>query len=474
MKIKKIKINGTTYKVEGKSAYEIACEHGFEGSEAEWLESLKGETGEKGADGKDAEITNLAQSTGDSESQAMSQKAVTDELNLIHTGSIIPIDVVWESGGLDKTGGETASTTWMRIAEKIKVRKNAELHVLSTNKNVGAFVCEYDANGVGFSRRSMASSIDGHFIPSDECAYVRVGVYSTSVPQEDLTSYVQMWYGVLSLDKLNDKIDNKMIRQIYPFDNILIKSINHRGFNSIAPENTLPAYRLSAQKGFPFVECDLSITVDGKWVLIHDDTIDRTSNGTGNITEMTLEQVKTYDFGSWKDDKYAGTQIPTLEEFIILCRDLGLYPYLEIKNTANYTQEQIDALVAIVKCYGMEKAVSYISFNEGNLEKIVNASKVARIGLLWAGNSITQGRITEFKCLDTGVNQLFIDMSASYVTEDDIALCKSNGLPLEIYCPNTESGILNANDYITGFTSDNLVASEVIKNANIGDADGLL
>lgn len=417
--------------------------------------------------------TDIVNELGDDPTKAISQKTVTDEINLIHTGSIVPINAVWENGQLSKTGDEVANDNWVRMTEFEKVRENAELYILSSSYTVSAWVCEYDASMVCLGRTRVAS-FDGHYILQDDCVYIRVALYSTTVSQDDMLGYIQMWYDVNSISKLNDKIESKMIRQIYPFDNILIKSINHRGFNRVAPENTLPAYRLSAQKGFPFVETDLNITSDGVWVLLHDDTIDRTSNGTGNITEMTFEQVRSYDFGSWKSEVYAGTQIPTLEEFLVLCRNLNLYPYLELKSATTYTQEQINALVAIVKQHGMEKAVSYISFNRGTLQLIANASNVARIGLLWTGGAITQDVITKFKWLDTGVNQLFVDMNESYVTNEAVELCKSNELPLEVYCPNVESNILNEDDYITGFTSDELIASEVIKNANIGNGDGVV
>ena len=88
-----------------------------------------------------------------------------------------------------------------------------------------------------------------------------------------------------------------------------IKKVAHRGFSTIAPENTLPAYLLAKSKGFDYVECDISFTSDGVPVLLHDETITRTSNGTGAISSMTLATAKTFDFGLWKNASYAGTRI---------------------------------------------------------------------------------------------------------------------------------------------------------------------
>ena len=97
-----------------------------------------------------------------------------------------------------------------------------------------------------------------------------------------------------------------------------VKAVAHRGYSSTAPENTLPAYKLAKQNGFNYVECDVSMTSDGVPMLLHDATINRTSNGSGTLSQMTYAEVREYDFGSWKSSAYAGTVIPTFEEFIAL------------------------------------------------------------------------------------------------------------------------------------------------------------
>lgn len=88
-----------------------------------------------------------------------------------------------------------------------------------------------------------------------------------------------------------------------------VKAVIHRGYSLTAPENTFPAYTLAIEKGVSYVECEMLFTSDNVPVLLHDTTIDRTSNGTGAISELTLSYVKGLDFGSWKDVKYANTNI---------------------------------------------------------------------------------------------------------------------------------------------------------------------
>lgn len=96
--------------------------------------------------------------------------------------------------------------------------------------------------------------------------------------------------------------------------------VAHRGNNRFAPENTLVSYQQALETGAPIVELDLHRSKDGVIVLLHDDTLDRTTNGTGNVNDMTLEQLKALDAGTWKDAKYAGERIPTLEELAELCK----------------------------------------------------------------------------------------------------------------------------------------------------------
>ena len=93
-------------------------------------------------------------------------------------------------------------------------------------------------------------------------------------------------------------------------------SCAHRGDNKNAPENTVPAISLAIEKGAQQIEIDVQRTSDGHLVIMHDATIDRTTNGSGKISEMTLDQVHALDAGSWFSKDYAGTTVPTLEEIL--------------------------------------------------------------------------------------------------------------------------------------------------------------
>jgi glycerophosphoryl diester phosphodiesterase len=263
-----------------------------------------------------------------------------------------------------------------------------------------------------------------------------------------------------------DLIDEQTYKDRYLFASDamrsnLIKSVNHRGYNQTCPENTLPAYRESARRGFHCVETDIQLTADHKWVCIHDSTIDRTSDHTGNVSDYTLAQLKTFDFGSWKSSKFAGTKIPTFEEFICTCKRLGLDCYVEIKSGSGYIGDACD----IVKIYGMEKQVTWISFNSTLLNEVKTEIPVARLGYIL--NEVTQAGVTTALSLKTSENEVFVDAATSNNTAEIIALLKTNEMPVEFWTMNNAETIAALDPYVSGVTSDAIVGANVIFEAEL-------
>ncbi len=235
-----------------------------------------------------------------------------------------------------------------------------------------------------------------------------------------------------------------------------LHSIAHRGFSAEAPENTLPAFLLAWQHGFKYVEADIQFTADGYPVCLHDQWIDRTSNGSGRIDWITLEQVREYDFGTWMSEKYAGTQIPTFEEFIILCRNLNLHAYIELK-AETVTCEKVPDLVKMVKAFNMEKQVSWISFSHPLLETVRECDENARIGYLV--KSLGYNEITTAILLAGTSDNVFID--SSVYSETECRLCRENSIPLEVWTLDSVEDILSLDPYISGVTSNCLIAEDV-------------
>lgn len=245
-------------------------------------------------------------------------------------------------------------------------------------------------------------------------------------------------------------------------NNDCVRSINHRGYNTEAPENTLSAFKLSKKKGFDYVECDVAFTKDGVPVLLHDTAIDRTSNGAGKISELTFDEVRALDFGGWKAAKYAGEKIPTFYEFIVLCKRIGLKAYVEIKNVPVPTSEQVALLVSIAKRYGMEKNISWLSFSEAVLENVLSVCPSARVGLVC--DTLTSENIAWAETVKTDTNEVFVDVGYSTLTEEVVSACVNAGIPLEVWTVNTVEEVLALDGYISGVTSDNISANAVLYN----------
>lgn len=262
---------------------------------------------------------------------------------------------------------------------------------------------------------------------------------------------------------LMDCIDTELLKLRHIPINQNISVINHRGYNVEYPENTLLAFRKSRERGFNAVETDVRFTSDGVAVCLHDGTINRTSNGTGAIADMTYETALTYDFGSWKNSAYAGQKIPTFEEFLKLCRNIGLSAYVELKVG---TQEQINALVrSAIKC-GMKRHITWISYHTPLLAYVKDADDTARLGLLI--NTITQSSITNYALtLKTGKNDVFMGTDYNNLTNEIVDLCIENNLPIEVFTLDTMSALDGLNTYVTGITTNCLQANVYLYEKHI-------
>lgn len=95
-----------------------------------------------------------------------------------------------------------------------------------------------------------------------------------------------------------------------------VDNVAHRGATGYAPENTIAGFDLAVDMKADYIEIDVQRSKDGELVLIHDTTVDRTTDGTGKVGELTFEQLRSLDAGSWKGEQFAGEQIPTFAEIL--------------------------------------------------------------------------------------------------------------------------------------------------------------
>jgi len=136
----------------------------------------------------------------------------------------------------------------------------------------------------------------------------------------------------------------------------------HRGSSAHAPENTLAAFKLAVQQQASAIELDVKLTADGQVVVIHDDTVDRTTNGTGWVNSMTLTELKQLDAGSKFDPEYQAEKIPTLLE-VFETVGSQIFIDVELKNYTSPTDDLADKVISLVKEYRLESSVMLSSFN---------------------------------------------------------------------------------------------------------------
>jgi glycerophosphoryl diester phosphodiesterase len=145
--------------------------------------------------------------------------------------------------------------------------------------------------------------------------------------------------------------------------------IAHRGWSARYPENTLAAINAALELGVEMVEIDVTVTADRQVVVIHDQTLERTTNGRGPVSEATFEQLRALDAGSWFGSVFVGERIPSLAEVLELCRGRTLLN-VEIKPEA--VSLDAPALVAdLVTAAGMVDRIVISSFNPEGLEQLL-------------------------------------------------------------------------------------------------------
>ena len=122
----------------------------------------------------------------------------------------------------------------------------------------------------------------------------------------------------------------------------------HRGGGALAPENTLAAIDVGRAHGYRAIECDAMLAGDAVPVLIHDDTLERTTSGRGPVPALTAAQLQRLDAGSWFDARFAGARVPLLAEAIAHCRGHGVWMNIEIKPAPGHERQTGAAVAALV------------------------------------------------------------------------------------------------------------------------------
>ena len=204
----------------------------------------------------------------------------------------------------------------------------------------------------------------------------------------------------------------------------------HLGATFVAPKNTIPAFELGKIAGYSTMITNVNVTQDGVLVALHDDTIDATSDGTGNVRDITYEDLLQYDFGSWFNVAYTNTKIPTFEEVIGYICSAGMKPAVSLHG--NLSDAELDAMCdiikkhtragCVIKSFGLP-ALTYVANKLGNFAEYIYES-----------NSTDTATIDTLIAL--GVNNIWIEAEAPEVNTSVITYAHNHGVGYSVYFGN--------------------------------------
>lgn len=271
-------------------------------------------------------------------------------------------------------------------------------------------------------------------------------------------------------------------------DDKVMRGIAHQGFHKLERANSLAAFRAAAKEGWRYVETDTYMTKDGMFIVSHDDNVP-----VGYTNGVTTLADKSYKYGDHTlSDILAfhgpnGEKVDTLEEFCKVCKECGLHPYIEIKQGMMWQNNTIDTtnpryngkpyaikLLDIVNRYGLRGNATFISSTAYTLRLMAEKDQSYRYGIVYFGK--IGSSFSEWTTLLNQVNEFNTDAAASKaylfadVNIDNLKTAETGsvdklaetGCQLEIWTVKIKEDLDNLDSYVTGVTSDNIHAGEIL------------
>lgn len=208
--------------------------------------------------------------------------------------------------------------------------------------------------------------------------------------------------------------------------------IGHRGAAAECPENTLASFARALDERVDMIECDLQLTADGQVVVFHDWTLERTTNGSGVVRELPLDAIRRLDAGAWRDPRFAGERVPTLDETLdLVLPRAALNLELKSRGPRDDARALARAAVAAVERRAAFDKVVFSSFDGACIEEVRAASPEARIGVLWDGSAFADafGRATR-------VGAMALHPRAATVLPAVVAEAHGRGLAVYVWTVN--------------------------------------
>lgn len=212
--------------------------------------------------------------------------------------------------------------------------------------------------------------------------------------------------------------------------------VAHRGYSGAYPENTMLAFKKAVEEGCDSIELDIQLTKDDVVVIIHDEKIDRTMDGTGFVRDYTYEELKKFNAGVLFDGKHGFQTIPTFDEYCAWVQHENITTNIEIKTGVFYYAGIEEKAIEIIRRYHLESKVMFSSFNHMSLVRAKELAPEIPCGALLEhcgiGNAGFYCKQFGFECYHPGYKGL---------TDEIVAGCKEHGIQMNVWTAN-DMGVL--------------------------------
>lgn len=207
----------------------------------------------------------------------------------------------------------------------------------------------------------------------------------------------------------------------------MVKNIAHRGFKGRYPENTMISFEKAVEVGADGIEFDVQLTKDNQVVIIHDETLERTTDGVGYVKDYNLEELKKFNASNCYKEEFGFNAIPTLEEYFEYIQNKDIITNVELKNTMITYKGMEEKVCELISRYNIENKVIVSSFNHHSIMKVKEINKNIECGLLVESWIINPGKYVK----NLGIENFHPTVYS--LTEEEVSKIQSYGIKVNAW-----------------------------------------
>ena len=244
--------------------------------------------------------------------------------------------------------------------------------------------------------------------------------------------------------------------------------IGHRGAMGHCPENTFVSFERALELGADWIELDVHLTRDRALAVIHDELVDRTTNGHGLVKDHTLAELKKLDAGAWFGREYSGQRIPSLDEVLVWARERHTVVDIEIKNAPSFYEGIEEAVVESLDRSGMAEQVIVISFDHRSVQRVKALDSRVVTGVLYAARPTDAG-----VGLAAAAQADAVLPHWAYVTPEDVRVAHEAGLAVAPWAtsdPEVLRSLITAGVDAIGTNHPDILRQVLSKRPDVSDS----